>query len=70
MILYSFIQILFYRLDKIELLKKKMSCSTENPDVFIANNYCDQNDILLSNQQSLNDDPHLREDNVSYIEYI
>jgi len=51
----------------MELLKKKMACSAENPDVFIANNYCDQNDILLSNQQSINDDPHLREDNVSYI---
>jgi len=57
--------ILFHRLDKIELLKKKMSCSTKNADVFIANNYCDQNDILLSNQQSLKEDPHLREDNVS-----
>ncbi|XP_015371225.1 PREDICTED: glycerophosphocholine phosphodiesterase GPCPD1-like [Diuraphis noxia] len=53
--------VIYDKLDKIELLKKKDSCSTKNPDVFIANNYCDQNDILLSNQQSLNDDPHLRE---------
>eukprot|EP00102_Acyrthosiphon_pisum_P022396 XP_016659606.1 PREDICTED: uncharacterized protein LOC100164659 [Acyrthosiphon pisum] len=55
--------VIYDKLDKIELLKKKMSCSTKNPDVFIANNYCDQNDILLSNQQSLKEDPHLREDN-------
>ncbi|XP_025192312.1 glycerophosphocholine phosphodiesterase GPCPD1-like isoform X1 [Melanaphis sacchari] len=55
--------VIYDKLDKIELLKKKMSCSTESPDVFIANNYCDQNDILLSKQQSLNEDPHLREDN-------
>ncbi|XP_060846937.1 LOW QUALITY PROTEIN: glycerophosphocholine phosphodiesterase GPCPD1-like [Rhopalosiphum padi] len=55
--------VIYDKLDKMELLKKKMACSAENPDVFIANNYCDQNDILLSNQQSINDDPHLREDN-------
>lgn len=55
---------IFHRLDKKELLKKRQSCSTKNhSEVFITDNYCDQNEILLSKNQSLKEDLHLREAN-------
>lgn len=55
--------VILHRLDKNDLLKKKQACSNANSDVFIADNYCDQNRILISKNQSLKENPHLREDN-------
>lgn len=61
--------IVFRRLDKNDLLKKKESYLTDKSDIYIAENYCHQTGILLSNSQSLKDEVHLRENNdrVSYI---
>lgn len=64
--------IIFSRLDKDDLMKKKQSYSNEKKEVYIAENYCDQTGILLSKNQSLNEDVHFRENNdrVSYIMLI
>lgn len=61
--------IIFYRLDKNDLLKKKQFYSSKKREVYIAENYCDQKGILLSKKESLKEDVHLREvnDRVSYI---
>lgn len=62
--------VIFYRLDENYLSKKKQSLSTDSPDVFIAENYCDQAGILNSTKQSpkKKEDANLRENNdrVSY----
>lgn len=44
-------------------MKKKSACSTNKLEVFIAGNYCNQNEILKSKQLSLKENAHLRENN-------
>lgn len=45
-------------------MNKRESCATKKPGIyFVARNYCEQNKILLSKEESLNEDMHLRENN-------
>lgn len=51
-------------MDKNELSKKKKpSSASEKSAVFITRDYCDQNMILLSKNQSLGENVHLHDDN-------
>lgn len=51
-------------MDKNDLMKKKQSNeSPKKTEIFIANDYCDQVGIILSKNQSLTEDTHVREDN-------
>lgn len=55
--------IFVYRLDKNDLLKKKQCYAPHEPEIFIANDYCDQVGIILSKNQSHSEDTHVRENN-------
>lgn len=48
---------------------KKEQCAEKKNEHYIAENYCVQNGILLSQNQPLKEEKHLRENNdrVSYI---
>lgn len=62
--LWKFIIFFLFRLDENDLMKKKQSCaSPKKAEIFIANDYCDQAGIILSKNQSLTEDAHMREDN-------
>ncbi|VVC38349.1 Carbohydrate-binding-like fold,Spaetzle,PLC-like phosphodiesterase, TIM beta/alpha-barrel [Cinara cedri] len=53
--------VIYDRLEKNELLKTKLSCAIQKLEIFTTENYCDQNRIILSKNQSLKEDPHLRD---------
>lgn len=60
---------MYFRLDKNDLSKKKKACSiSKNPAIYITEDYCDQQMILMSKNQLVQED-HLRENNdrVSYV---
>jgi hypothetical protein len=45
-------------------MNKKESCITKRPGIyFVARNHCEQDKILLSKEESLNEDTHIRENN-------
>ncbi|VVC36861.1 Hypothetical protein CINCED_3A012450 [Cinara cedri] len=54
--------VIYDKLDKSELLKKKLSCATQKSEVFTTENFCNQNEILPKHQ-SLKEDTHLRDKN-------